>query len=1158
MAVQRRVNWISQQRVDVPDMRSVESAASNDWDQSVQAFVTNVTQGYILRGFEISMTGAIGGASSNLQMIMDPGSNPSSVMHILASQSGTILMVPPGTPAQQLNSSINPNVSGAFSPNSLNYVGLDYIRFIDPTTDAQVYLWDPTTQSETTLTAPRAQILQYVINVSTTSWASNFLPVAIVQTDASNNVVSITDCRWLLFRLGTGGADPNPFYQYPWNAQPEGRTENPPTSSSNSVNPFEGGDKMLYSLKDWMNAIMTSLLEIKGTTYWYSGSSGGGPNPNPGSLLKLREDALNTITAGQGTISHGVLPNNDPVLVTTGTIASGSNQLTALASTAGLANGQYIFASGVPTGTTITNISGSTVTMSNNAAFNASSETISFYSPTVVTSPGQINWSDPIFLKVIGSSLSYEIAANPTSADILLADDQVAYIVLGRDLPVTPNLFYTYNSGPMTTTVTSIGAITWTTNLLAGDYVRAAADPDSDYTVIQSVDSPTQVTLTGNYVPASQTAAGSPSVYALGSYSAVASPSSPRNIFIASRASVPVGQNTFWLFAREDVGGVVPTVYVHFLGQELQYGDSNQIDDGVPKQLLQYIGSPSESTSKPNYTSALVPGSVPEITSILSAAASAITTSQYFYINSAGNARKYYVWFKKDGSGVDPAPQADRIGVEVDITTGETDAQVATLIAAALNGLFYPDFTTSVSTNTITVTNNSAGETDPAVNVNVGSPFAVTVTQNGTGVGNNVINDGDNLTLAIKKLDEAIGSILANADNPNYDEALSVVTGAPANSNQITGPISPGTNITLPDNSREGELAQLYTVGKGSLMLFLNGQYLDLNPSSSVSGAFASYGMTGGDTSYFNLVTGAVEYAVQFTPSATVALTDVKFKLVANVAFGCVGNLFSTVQSNSGGQPSGTILGTSSNVAASSVAGTVQIVDFNYPTPVTLNAGTPYWFILTGDGTYFGGANHVNLHGPTAFALPDPMSFYNGTSWASLSSTVSFELDGTSAVGPFDWTEVGAANTLSSQIQINRALVVGDILTFRINTGSGGGGGGGGGIGPQGPPGVQGPPGANATGGPVNIMTYSTSMGVSTSQNVLLMNCASGAITLTMPVPSSAAGRIWFIKKVDATANALTLIVSGGANIDSASSQSTTVQNYAWTIICDGTQYWLF
>ncbi|CAK9253120.1 unnamed protein product [Sphagnum jensenii] len=159
MAVQRRVNWISQQRVDVPDMRSVESSASNDFDQLIQAFVTNTTQGYFVRGFNILMAGAIGGAANGLQLVVDPGA----ILHIKASQSGTVLMVPTGTPAQVLNAATNTAVSGAFSPSAVNYVTLDYIRYIDPATSAQVYIWNPTSNTETTLNAPRAQILEYVI-----------------------------------------------------------------------------------------------------------------------------------------------------------------------------------------------------------------------------------------------------------------------------------------------------------------------------------------------------------------------------------------------------------------------------------------------------------------------------------------------------------------------------------------------------------------------------------------------------------------------------------------------------------------------------------------------------------------------------------------------------------------------------------------------------------------------------------------------------------------------------------------------------------------------------------------------------------------------------------------------------------------------------------
>lgn len=57
---------------------------------------------------------------------------------------------------------------------------------------------------------------------------------------------------------------------------------------------------------------------------------------------------------------------------TTGTTATSSNQLTGLASAAGVLVGQVITAVGVPTGTTVTGVSGTAVTMSANATASAS------------------------------------------------------------------------------------------------------------------------------------------------------------------------------------------------------------------------------------------------------------------------------------------------------------------------------------------------------------------------------------------------------------------------------------------------------------------------------------------------------------------------------------------------------------------------------------------------------------------------------------------------------------------------------------------------------------------------------------------------------------------------------------------------------------------
>ena len=983
MAVQRRLNVISQQRIDVPDMRSIESAASNDWDQGIQAIITGAAneggQGYFIRGFNILMAGAIGGASNALLLKVDPGA----ILHIAASQSGTVLMVPTGTPNQVLNAAINTNVTGAFSPSSVNYVTLDYTRFVDDTTNAQVYIWDPTTNTETTEIAPRAIILEYVINISTVTPTSNLLPIAVVTTDAGNNVLSITDARWLLGRLGTGGTNPNPFYLYPW---PDGREENPPTSTSNSSDPFNGGDKDFVGLKDWMNAVMSILQEIKGTTYWYSVSSSG-------SLESLREDLGNTVITSSGNIAHGIIPNSNPILVTTGNTSANVAQITGLASTAGLVVGQYVFGTGIKTNSTILEISGSTVYLSQPATLTLTGASFSFYDSSVITEPGQINWSEPINIRVIGSELDYVLAANLNSTDITLADDYAAYLILSRNETIIPNLIFTNGIAQ----VSSVGNVAWTSNLEPGDFIKLASDTSAGYYEIETVNSSTQVTLTETFSETSTGAAGTKAVYALGNYYASPTPSGdPRAIQIATRETVPQNENMFWLFLRNDNGGD-PRVYIRFLGAELDDGDDIEVSGPTSNQLLQYVGSPTPGASQPQYVSALEPNSVPQITLLSFGAESTVTANSYFLINSSNNARRYYVWFNLNGGGTDPNPGGGvNDSIEVSLTTGQTAAQVVAAVAFALNSTPYGDFIatqqTSPNTNEVSVTNASAGEVIAASIGTMAAPFSVSTTQTGTGAGNNVIQDGDNLTLAIKILDTAIGNFLAAVNEPSYDETITIVSSGgtyPGTQNppmSINGPISSSTVLPLPNNSRLSDAVQKYAVGQGFLQVFLNGQ---------------------------KIILGA------------------------------------------------------------------------------------------------------------------------------------------------DWNEVGASGSLSNSFEILRTLVVGDVLELRIS-GLGGGAGGGGEEGPPGPTGPEGPPGADAAGGPVAISTKTSTYSVQLSDNVLLANCTSGTIYFYLPSASTAVGRVYYFKKIDSTSNQMIIQASGSQLIDSANTLATAVQYEAFTMISDGTQWWLF
>ncbi len=899
MAVLRKLNILSQQRFDTPDAKAIESAASNDFDQLIQSFVLGTEEGYILRGFEIAMSGAINGAATGLQLIVDSGS----IFHPKSSQSGTFLVVPAGTPPEALNSATNTLVDGAFSPSAVNYVGIEYERFLDDATASQVYLWDPSSKSEITKVAPRALVLRYRIKISTSSWASNVLPLCIVVTDGGNNVVSIEDRRRMLFRLGTAGrSTPNPLYTYPWTNHSEGRSENPSLSYSDSINPFHGGDKMIDTLKGWMDAMMSSLQEIKGTTYWYS------PNTS-GSLEILREDLGNTLVVGRGSISH--------------------------------------------------------------------SSSIA----------GQINWDQDIYLRIVGSRLAYKIEANPSATYITLGDNEVAYLSLVRGVEVSPNLIF---GGANPSIVSSVGSVPWTSQLLPGDWIKLGADTDAGYYEIASKQSLAQVTLTEPFAGTPTGIGGAKAKYSFGTYYASATPGSdPRAIQVADREDVPMNQDSFWLLARSDNSGTIPRVYVRFLGSELEQGEDRQISDNTTLELLQYIGSPIESASEPQFVSALNPGSVPEIIDVQVGDASTILSNQYLLIDSAGDWRRYCVWFNKDGTGTEPNIPYRNVYIEIPITTGMTASQIAAILASELDSTSDNDFDAvqqvSPNDDTVRITNTSSGSSVDA-SKSLGALFTIAKIQEGTGTGNRSVVDGDNLTLAIKKLDEALGELATALDTPAYDEVVEIVSSGGVPPSTVDGPVLAGAYLTLPYNSRLGSIPQEYTVGKGILQLCLNGQ---------------------------RLVRGK------------------------------------------------------------------------------------------------------------------------------------------------DWNEVGLDGTISDQIEILQDLLVSDFLKFEIIAVGAGGGGGSAVPGPAGPPGPQGLPGADAAGGPIAISTKTSDYNVLGSDNVLLADCSSGSVTFYLPPAASVIGQMFYFKKIDGTANAMIIEGNGAETIDGALNKSSTVQYESFTIVNDGTNFWI-
>lgn len=254
MSVTRSKNWVAGQRVDVPHLREVDSSVAGDFDVLAGHILAgNVS--LIVNGFRILTTGLVGQPATTIQVV----TAGSGLIHPLATSSGSIHKVPEDRDTEVL-STTNARVTGSFTTSAVNYIGIDLVRVADDDTSDTVQFIDEATRQEVPKRVPLAKTMDYKIHVSTQDFTSTpgLAPLAIVTTDASNNVVTVQDARDLFFRLGDGGTLPDGLATYVW---PD-RTE--------AADNFESGDKSLASFKEWVDAVLTRIWELGGGEYWYS------------------------------------------------------------------------------------------------------------------------------------------------------------------------------------------------------------------------------------------------------------------------------------------------------------------------------------------------------------------------------------------------------------------------------------------------------------------------------------------------------------------------------------------------------------------------------------------------------------------------------------------------------------------------------------------------------------------------------------------------------------------------------------------------------------------------------------------------------------------------------------------------------------------------
>jgi hypothetical protein len=86
------------------------------------------------------------------------------------------------------------------------------------------------------------------------------------------------------------------------------------------------------------------------------------------------------------------------------------------------------------------------------------------------------------------------------------------------------------------------------------------------------------------------------------------------------------------------------------------------------------------------------------------------------------------------------------------------------------------------------------------------------------------------------------------------------------------------------------------------------------------------------------------------------------------------------------------------------------------------------------------------------------------------------------------------------------------------------------------------------------VNTYTTNKTLSNIDSVVLVDATSGPLTITLP--ASVIGKYFDIKKVDSSANAVTIATTSGV-IDGDATKVLALQNASLTIIGSGTNFYI-
>jgi len=566
MAILQKVSISPQMRLDVPDARAIEAFTQNDWKYFLQGVISSKSQ--IVSGLEVT----------NYQNIFTvPG---------VKLQCNNVALIHPEATTQfggfYVSSGTEPDYSVILNPNTTNFVEID-LTGVGGARDVRAF-WDPGANGgkggEYTDTVDTVINLQLNIKVNVSGFSTGAIPLYKIVTNADGVVTRFTDCRPLLYRLGSGGTSPDPNHEFAFRNEPDmahARLETAVTATSATPGnaPFKGGDKNLRSMKEWMDVVMTQIKTGFALPYWYM-------KPNSPSTAGAYQNVAMTLLSG-GAWKHLGLAS--PVTASTSTTlkvqpTSGTHTFVTTASTFQIGSSTYSY-----------------------GAYNATSGTFSGVSPSASGTPSGtlVTQGARGHLALTGGSTIVRLGqANSTLlafADVDLTATPALFIILSTD-----GATVAYSMGddgvsaikPKTISATTVNSITVATggNYKTGSGTLMVRGQSFSYS---SYASATGVFLGVSPDPSGLLQSGDLAYQAggagLGYYHTSASADVPGT----QTGSSDGVERTYWLAYYDGANTII------IRDSELIPGEQIAVGDSTSKQIIEYIGSTGEADNFPVY-----------------------------------------------------------------------------------------------------------------------------------------------------------------------------------------------------------------------------------------------------------------------------------------------------------------------------------------------------------------------------------------------------------------------------------------------------------------------------------------------------------------------------------------------------------------------------